>query len=39
MLLLGEFGCPSNCALDLDGDGLFGVSDLVVWLGLFGTSC
>ena len=37
--MLTEFGCSSNCAFDLDGDGTVGVSDVLSVLSRFGESC
>jgi hypothetical protein len=37
---LGLFGCTENCGdTDIDGDGLVGVSDLVILLGNIGLYC
>lgn len=36
LLLLGDFGCSANCLTDLDGDGLSGIGDLLLFLAAFG---
>ena len=37
-LALGAFAC-TNCTSDIDGDASFGISDLLILLSGFGTSC
>ena len=39
LLLLGDFGCLSNCMADLNGDGIVTTSDMLVFLGAFGELC
>ncbi len=39
LLLLGDFGCPSNCTYDMNGDDGVTTSDMLVMLSIFGTSC
>jgi hypothetical protein len=36
LLLLGDFGCSANCLTDLNGDGLSGTGDLLLFLAAFG---
>ncbi len=36
-MLLSQFGpCPADCYADLDGDGMVGVTDLLIVLGNWG---
>jgi hypothetical protein len=38
--IVADFGCLSNCGIiDLDDDGIVGVSDMLIFNGLFGTFC
>ena len=39
LLILGEFGCESNCGADVDGDGAVSVSDVLNVLSVFGQPC
>jgi len=39
LMLLGDFGCPSDCTHDMNGDGGVTTSDMLVMLSLFGTDC
>ena len=39
LMLLGEFGCSTNCTTDLDGDGVVAIGDVLDMLGMFGESC
>ena len=39
MLMLSEFGCASGCTLDLDADGVVGISDILAVLSRFGDTC
>ena len=39
LLILGEFGCESNCGADVDGDGAVSVSDVLNVLAVFGQPC
>lgn len=39
LMLLGDFGCPSDCTHDMNGDGTVTTSDMLVMLSLFGSSC
>ena len=39
LMILGEFGCVSNCAMDIDGDESIGVSDVLSVLSAFGQLC
>jgi len=39
LLILGEFGCESNCGADVDGDGAVSVSDVLNVLSVFGQTC
>ncbi len=39
LLLLGDFGCQSNCNADLNGDDAVNSSDMLVFLGLFDSEC
>ena len=39
LMLLGDFGCPSDCTHDMNGDGSVTTSDMLVMLSLFGSSC
>ena len=39
LLVLGEFGCGADCAIDLDGDGATTVSDVLAVLSAFGEAC
>ena len=39
LLLLSEFGCPVDCATDMNGDGQVGAQDLLDLLGTFGSNC
>ena len=37
---LGVFGCMQECGpADVDNDGIVGVNDLLIMLGLFGDPC
>lgn len=37
--MLGEFGCSSICAADINLDGIVSVEDFLMVLGEFGNSC
>ena len=39
LIVLGEFGCPSNCNADVDGDDAVTVGDVLAILSLFGDMC
>jgi len=39
LMLLGDFGCPTDCSYDMNGDGGVTTSDMLVMLAVFGTSC
>jgi len=39
MIAVSTFGCNTNCLYDVDGDGTFGISDMLVLLTAFGSSC
>ena len=39
LIVLGEFGCPSNCNADVDGDDAVTVGDVLAILYLFGDMC
>ena len=39
LIVLGEFGCPSNCTADVDGDGAVTVGDVLAILSAFGDMC
>ena len=39
LMLLGDFGCPSDCSFDMNGDGGVTTSDMLVMLAVFGTDC
>lgn len=39
LIVLGEFGCPSNCSADVDGDGAVTVGDVLAILSAFGEMC
>ena len=36
---LGQFGCEENCEVDINGDGVTNVQDILLLLAAFGTSC
>lgn len=38
LLLIGEFGCSSECNYDLDGDGAVGSGDVLFLLSFFGSA-
>ena len=38
-IILTEFGCTENCAVDFNDDGSTTIADLLFWLSLFGTVC
>ena len=38
-MVLGEFGCATNCTADLDGNGSVGVNDVLAVLSVFGDVC
>jgi hypothetical protein len=37
--LLGQFGCTSGCAVDLNDDDATNVQDILILLAAFGTEC
>lgn len=39
LVLLGQFGCTSDCSGDIDNDDAVGTSDLLTLLAVFGTPC
>lgn len=39
LLLLGEFGCASDCPSDINGDDAVTVEDFLLLLGQFGSTC
>ena len=39
LLLLGEFGCLSDCEADINGDGQVTTADMLIILGVFGVPC
>ena len=39
LVVLGEFGCPSNCSADVDGDEAVTVGDVLAILSAFGDMC
>lgn len=39
LLLLGQFGCSSDCSIDLNNDGSTNVQDILALLAAFGTLC
>ena len=39
LLVLGEFGCQTNCSADLDDNGTVGVNDVLAVLSAFGEVC
>jgi len=39
LMLLGDFGCPSDCDFDMNGDGSVTTSDMLVMLSIFGEDC
>ena len=40
LMLLSAFGCPADCGMqDMDDDGIVGSSDVLMFLGVFGTFC
>jgi hypothetical protein len=39
LILLGDYGCQSNCIADLSGDGVVNASDMLLFLGVFATVC
>ncbi len=39
LVLLGDFGCTTNCLADFDGDGVVNVGDLLGYLSVFGDDC
>jgi hypothetical protein len=39
LLLLGDFGCQSDCSTDINVDGVVSVADILVLLSHFGEAC
>jgi choice-of-anchor B domain-containing protein len=39
LMMLGDFGCVSNCAGDVNDDGMTTVTDMLALLGEFGFNC
>ena len=39
LMMLGDFGCTSDCEADVDLDGSVGISDLLQILSAFGDDC
>ena len=39
LVMLGEFGCITDCTNDLNGDGAISVDDLLSLLANFGLDC
>ena len=37
--VLSEFGCITNCTMDINGDGVTNVTDVLAVLSAFGTDC
>ena len=38
-IILASMGCANACLIDLDGDDSTTVSDILIWLSMFGTVC
>jgi hypothetical protein len=39
VILLANFQCTASCIADLNGDDTVNVSDVLIFLSLFGTNC
>jgi hypothetical protein len=39
LMLLGDFGCQSNCFTDMNGDDIVNAGDMLAFLSLFNSTC